>query len=104
MSKAYCVVLTTAASQEDAREIAESVLSKKLAACVQLLSIESMYSWKGEIAREDEVLLILKTRQELYAELEKTIVSVHKYETPEVVLLPVGNGLPAYLGWIDEVT
>ena len=50
------------------------------------------------------MLLLLKTRQELYPELEKAIVSVHKYETPEILLLSVDRGLPAYLGWIDEVT
>ena len=50
------------------------------------------------------MLLLLKTRQELYSELEKAILSVHKYETPEILLLPVDQGLPAYLDWIDEVT
>jgi periplasmic divalent cation tolerance protein len=100
----YSVVLTTAGSREDARVVAAKVLSEKLAACVQLLPIESMYTWKGEVAHEEEILLLLKTREDLYPELEKAITAVHKYETPEIVLLPVGNGLPAYLGWIDEVT
>jgi periplasmic divalent cation tolerance protein len=96
--------LTTAKSPGDARRIADKVLSEKLAACVQLLAINSLYTWKGEVAEESEVLLLLKTRQELYPELEKAIVSVHKYETPEILLLSVDRGLPAYLGWIDEVT
>jgi periplasmic divalent cation tolerance protein len=100
----YAVVLTTAKSPGDARRIADKVLSEKLAACVQLLAINSLYTWKGEVAEESEVLLLLKTRQELYPELEKAIVSVHKYETPEILLLSVDRGLPAYLGWIDEVT
>ena len=103
MTTKYSVVLTTAGSREDARVVAAKV-SEKLAACVQLLPIESMYTWKGEVAHEEEILLLLKTREDLYPELEKAITAVHKYETPEIVLLPVGNGLPAYLGWIDEVT
>jgi periplasmic divalent cation tolerance protein len=104
MTTSYAVVLTTAKSLEDARGIAEKVLSEQLAACVQLVPINSLYTWKGEVAEESEVLLLLKTRQELYSELEKAILSVHKYETPEILLLPVGHGLPAYLDWIDEVT
>ena len=104
METAYSVVLTTAASREDAREIAEKVLREKLAACVQLVPIESFYTWKGEVAREDEILLLLKTREALYPELESAIIAMHKYRTPEIVLLPVDNGSAAYLAWIDEVT
>jgi len=104
MSTPYVVVSTTVASNEDAREIAEKVLGERLAACVQMLAISSLYTWKGAIAHENEVLLLLKTRAELYPELERLIVSVHKYETPEIVMLPVSQGLPGYLGWIDDVT
>jgi len=100
----YAVVLTTVRSREDARKIAEKLLSERLAACIQLVPIDSLYTWKGEMAAESEVLLLVKTRRERYAELEKAIVSVHEYETPEILLLPVAEGLPAYLSWIDEVT
>ena len=98
------VVLTTVKSPEDARQIAEKLLSERLAACVQMLPIDSLYTWKGEVAADREVLLLVKTRKELYPELEKAIVSVHKYETPEILLLPVASGLPAYLSWMEEVT
>jgi periplasmic divalent cation tolerance protein len=104
LSSSYAVVLTTVKSREDARRIAETLLSERLAACVQLLLIDSLYTWKGAVASESEVLLLIKTRGELYAEIERRIVSVHTYETPEILLLPVAKGLPAYLGWIDEVT
>jgi periplasmic divalent cation tolerance protein len=97
-------VITTAASREDAREIAGSVLAAKLAACVQLVAIESLYSWNGEIADEPEILLLIKAREEAYEELESAILAVHKYETPEIVMLPVVRGLPAYLEWIDKVS
>ena len=103
-TSSYAVVLTTVASRQDAREMAERLLARRLAACVQMLAIDSLYTWKGEVAAEDEVLLLVKTRGELYPELEKAIVSAHKYETPEILLLPVAKGVPAYLRWIDEVT
>lgn len=100
----YSAVITTAASKDDAKEIARAILGAKLAACVQLFPIESLYTWKGEMAEESEVLLLIKTRSELYSELEKAIRDVHKYETPEIIQLPVEKGLSEYFSWIDEVT
>ena len=82
MTNSYAVVLTTAKSLEDARQIAQKVLSEQLVACAQLLPISSLYTWKGEVVEESEVLLLLKTRQELYSELEKAIVSVHTLRDP----------------------
>ena len=104
MEKRYSGVITTAGSRADAREIADKVLAARLAACVQLLAIESVYTWNGEVANEPEILLLIKTREDLYPELESAILAVHKYETPEIVMLPVVGGLPAYLDWIDEVS
>jgi len=104
MTTAHAVVLTTVASSEDARQIAALVLDQRLAAGAQMLPINSLYTWKGARVEENEVLLVLLTREDLYQKLESAIVSVHKYETPEILLLPVGKGLPAYLGWIDEHT
>jgi len=104
MTTSHAVVLTTVASYEDARRIAALVLDERLAAAVQMLSINSLYTWKGARVEETEVLLVLMTRKELYERLESAISSLHKYETPEILLLPIGAGLPAYLSWIDEVT
>ncbi|MGO9964659.1 MAG: divalent-cation tolerance protein CutA [Acidimicrobiales bacterium] len=100
----YSIVLTTVRSREDARRVAHKLLRERLAACVQMLPIDSAYTWKGEMVSESEVLLLVKTRTELYAGIEEAIVSVHDYETPEILLLAVADGLPAYLSWIDEVT
>ena len=100
----YSVVLTTVASAEDAQRIAGKVLDDQLAAGVQMLSIKSLYTWKNARVESDEVLLLIMTREDLYPKLERAIASVHKYETPEILLLPVEKGLPAYLSWIDEVT
>jgi periplasmic divalent cation tolerance protein len=104
MTTPCVVVSTTVASDEDAREIALKVLGARLVACVQMLAISSLYTWKGVIADEKEVLLLLKTRAELYPALEREILSVHKYETPEIVMHPISGGLAGYLAWIDDVT
>lgn len=104
MSTPYVIVFTTASDRSSAREIGRALLDERLAACVQLLPIESMYNWKGEVSSEDELLLIVKTTAHHYAEVEATIRALHSYELPEIVAVPIDHGLPAYLGWIDEVT
>jgi periplasmic divalent cation tolerance protein len=68
------------------------------------VDITSVYEWKGSLNKDAEVLMILKTRQALYPMLEDHIVRHHPYEVPEIIQIPIENGLKAYLGWIDEVT
>lgn len=104
MADDYCMVTVTCASRADAETLAAAVLEKRLAACVQLSDIESFYRWKGSLHKEPEVLMIMKTRKKLYPELERHIRRHHSYEVPEIVQIPIENGLNAYLGWIDEVT
>ena len=104
MAEAYCVILTTVGSREEADKLAELLVTRKLAACVQMTSVSSLYTWKGELHREPEQLLLIKTRASLYEAVEDAIRENHSYEVPEVVQLPVERGLPAYLGWISENT
>lgn len=104
MVRDYCLVTVTCASLADAEGLAAGILEKRVAACVQLLEITSFYEWKGTLNKEPEVLMLIKTRQELYPMLESYIVRHHAYEVPEIVQVPIENGLKAYLGWIDEVT
>lgn len=104
MPNEYCVVLTTTENKDDAKAIAKALLEAKLAACVQLHPIDSLYTWKGEMAEESEILLLIKTRRELFGRLEESIKANHKYETPEIVQLPIEAGSKEYLGWINEVT
>jgi len=99
-----CVVLTTTSSREEARRLAGSLVENRLAACVQLLPIESVYSWQGAVQSDDEILLLIKTRRELYAALEAFIKQLHSYEVPEIIQLPVEVGSDAYLSWIASVT
>jgi periplasmic divalent cation tolerance protein len=100
----HCVVLTTCASDDDARALASTLLDQQLAACVQVVPIHSYYTWEGAQQSEPERLLLIKTRRALYADVESALRAVHKYDTPEIVCLPMVAGSPAYLGWIDQVT
>lgn len=100
----YGIVLTTFANEQQAKPVIDEILECKLAACVQEIKIKSHYVWKGELCHEDEVLVLLKTRKELYPELEKKLKEIHPYETPEILLVDVELGSLAYLKWLDEQT
>jgi len=104
MDTKYIVVLTTFSKAETGEKIINSLLTQKLAACIQSLPIKSSYTWKGEVCRDDETLLLIKTKAEHYPQIEKQILEVHDYETPEIISIPMQNGSPGYTKWIDEVT
>ena len=91
----------TAATAEEAERIASMLIEARLAACVQILpAIKSVYRWKGEIVRENEVLLSAKTTREKFAELDRAVRAIHSYETPEIVALPIAAISDAYLEWL----
>jgi periplasmic divalent cation tolerance protein len=97
------VVFMTAGSVGEARRIADHLVEKRLAACVQVLpEIESVYRWKGELQNEKEVLILAKTCREQFEELEKSVRAIHSYETPEIVAVPVAAGSSPYLAWLNE--
>jgi periplasmic divalent cation tolerance protein len=104
MSNPYVVVLTTIHSEKSAEDLAEAVLRARLGACIHLQKIESRYWWKESLSAEVEYLLAIKTRGDLFAELSEFVRSRHPAETPEIVQIPITNGLPAYLDWIQSVT
>jgi periplasmic divalent cation tolerance protein len=100
----HAVLLTSLPDRAAAKTMAEALIAKRLAACVQMLPIESVYEWKGAVEEAAEILLLCKMKREDYAEVEKLILARHPYETPEIVMLPIEAGSSAYLGWIDTVT
>lgn len=104
MSTEYGVVWTTFADPETGRRLAEGLLEKRLAACVQTLPIQSTYRWQGAVQREAETLMAIKTRTALFGEVEAFIRSVHPYETPEILMTPVAAGGADYLKWIGDET
>ena len=104
MSGEQGVLLTTLPSQEDARRLARMLVEEKLAACVQLLPIESFYRWDGKVQNEGEVLLFIKTRTALFDAAIAAIKAAHPYAVPEIVGWPFSAGHQSYLDWITEVT
>lgn len=102
----YVIVLVTVPDKKTGDLIANHLLEKKLIACVNFITpVVSLFSWQGKVDREDEVLLILKSRADLFQEqLVPAIESHHPYDVPEILALPVAMGSEQYLRWIEEVT
>jgi len=99
--KETLVVLVTVPSREVGEDIAASLVTERLAACVNILGpVRSVYRWKGELCRDDEHLLLIKTVAGRYAALEERVPDLHPYEVPEIIALPVGAGSRAYLDWV----
>ncbi len=98
----YIQVLTTAGNREEANEIAEKIVSERLAACVQVIAAESTYRWKGRVEKEAEYLCIIKTTQLNFKELEEFIRKIHPYQTPEILSVPILSGNPEYLDWLEK--
>ncbi len=103
MDKEYIIVLITTPSKEVGEKIANALLEKKLAACVNMMApIFSLYTWEEEINCDDEVLLIVKSRADLFE--SDLIPVVHPYDVPEIIALAILMGSANYLAWIDDVT
>jgi periplasmic divalent cation tolerance protein len=96
------VVLVTAPSTDVGRDIARALLDGKLAACVNIVpSITSLYTWEGELCVDEEVLLIIKTTTSAFDALTSAIKSIHPYDVPEIIALPLAAGSRDYLDWIQ---
>ena len=92
----------TAGSVDEANRLADMLVDKRLAACVQIMrEMDSVYRWQGKVERQREVLLIAKTLSSKFAELEKEVVKLHSYETPEIVAVPLSAGSGPYLEWLS---
>ncbi|KXB55494.1 divalent-cation tolerance protein CutA [Lachnoanaerobaculum saburreum] len=100
----YCIVLTTFENKEQAKPIIDIILQEKLAACIQEMSIQSHYLWKEELCNDNEILVLIKTTNELYKVLEAKLLEIHPYETPEIIRVDIADGSLGYFSWIKEVT
>lgn len=97
------IVFVTCETRQQAESIAESIVTDKLAACVNILpGIRSCYVWEGALTWSDEVLLLVKTTRGRYEQVEARIRSLHSYEVPEIVAVELEDGLDTYLTWIDR--
>ncbi len=106
MTESYIIVLVTAPSAESAEAIAHSLVEQKLAACVNLIpQVRSIYSWQGAVQSDEEILLVIKTRRQLFDEkLVPAVQALHPYEVPEIIALPIDMGARGYLDWIRQET
>ena len=100
----FRVVLVTCATLEEARKIARGVVEKHLAACVNIVThaVESFYTWEGKLEDSSEYLLMMKTTEERLGELQKEVLGLHSYDTPEFIVVPIIEGSEKYLQWLSE--
>jgi periplasmic divalent cation tolerance protein len=99
------IVLSTCGSSDEALGIARALVDARVAACVNILpSVRSVYRWKGALEDSAEVMLVIKTRRDLFPRLQVELRKAHSYEVPEAVAIPIVDGLEAYLNWIDQET
>lgn len=103
MSSQTLLVLTTCGSPEDADRLAQLLVEQRLAACVNAVgNVTSTYRWQGQVQKDQEILLVIKTTQSRYAALEQAIRTHSRYELPEVVAIAVQAGSSPYLSWLRE--
>jgi periplasmic divalent cation tolerance protein len=99
----YCFVLSTVATMEDGERLARTLVERRLAACVNVLpGMTSFYRWEGKVQKDEERLLLIKTRADRYEDLRTALLDMHPYELPEVIALDVAAGHAPYLSWLDE--
>lgn len=100
---AFRIALTTAGSLEEGRRIAQLLVGRRLAACVNMIpNLTSVYRWQGAVEEAAEVLLLIKTTQEMLSSLEAAVRELHSYEVPEFVVLNIESGSQPYLSWLLE--
>ena len=97
------VILSTCGTEAEAERIARNLVEARLAACVNLVPrVRSIYRWEGAIEEAAECLLVIKSSRALFDRLREALETAHSYDVPEIVALPVVDGAPAYLGWMNE--
>jgi periplasmic divalent cation tolerance protein len=105
MESTKLLVLTNLPDRAAAERIAELLIGRQLAACVNILApCRSVYRWKGAVQHDEEHPMLIKTTAERYPALEQAIRSAHPYELPEIIAVPIERGLPAYLDWVAAET
>lgn len=101
----FIIVLITSSEEDEAARIAQEIVTSRLAACVNIVKdIRSIYRWQGKIEDQGEVLMIVKTRIDLFGELKKRVKELHSYSVPEIIALPVVEGSEEYLNWLKGET
>jgi periplasmic divalent cation tolerance protein len=103
LGKDYVIVLVTTADKQEAERIIRRLLDEKLIACANIISpVSSHFHWSGRIEKADECLVLMKSREDLFEELAETVKSLHSYEVPEILALPIINGSKIYIDWLES--
>lgn len=95
-----CLVLTAFASREQAEPVIDALISEHLASCVQVHEVDSTYVWRGKVVRAKETVLAIRTMSDVYPALERLLRKLHPYELPEIIQVPIADGLTTYIEWI----
>ncbi|KXK25355.1 MAG: hypothetical protein UZ01_03395 [Candidatus Brocadia sinica] len=104
MAKAI-VIFVTASSTDEARKIGQTLVEEGRVACCNIVqSVESIFKWEGKLQVEREVLMICKTREDLFDTVEKRIKQLHSYQVPEIIAVPITQGSKGYLDWVTKET
>ena len=102
MNNEYSITVATCPDKDAAKSIAKLLVENQLAACVQMFPIESVYIWQDKVCDENEIMLLIKSKTELFDKISALIRENHAYEVPEIIQVPITGGLPEYLRWIEE--
>ena len=100
----YYLIYIVTKDEEEARKIGKTLVEEKLAACVNIHPIKSIYWWEEEIMEESEIAMLVKTKAELVDEVIKRVKQLHSYEVPCIISLPIEKGYPDFLKWINQST
>lgn len=104
MTSLAAMIMTTVSTRDDAKKLAGALISARAAACVQELAIHSHYRWEGKTNSDPEILLLIKTATDRVDFAIETIKANHTYKVPEILVVPVAQGLDAYLQWVRDET
>jgi periplasmic divalent cation tolerance protein len=98
----YITIKTTIHTKKEAKRIANILLEQKLAACIQIKKVESLYRWQGKTHNEKEYELSIKTKKDLYSKIEEIIIKNHSYQVPQIIAFDIIEGYDKYLNWIYQ--
>ncbi|MEA3433154.1 MAG: divalent-cation tolerance protein CutA [Campylobacterota bacterium] len=103
-TKNYCIISTTIDDKMIADKISSALLQEHLVACVQSHTVQSQYHWNGTLETSEEILLQMKTKASLFAEIKGQIEALHSYDVPEIIMTPILDANEGYLEWIEKET
>ncbi|MBO0734900.1 MAG: divalent-cation tolerance protein CutA [Methylocapsa sp.] len=104
MPSPYSLILTTCGAKEEAERIASRLVEQRLAGCVQIFAVDSVYRWEGAVERAKEWMLFCKIKASDFGAVEAAIREAHSYATPEIIAIEIETGAKAYLAWLEAAT